>query len=527
MLFGKTEKYKNRMAASLYILLLLAVSACGGGGSSDSEPAAGTKWTIMYYGDADNNLESELLSDVAEMKTGIVDGQGVNVIVLFDRISGESSDSTVFGSNFTDTRIYRITHGNTWRKSGATQFPEITESSSYEANMGDAKTLKKFIQYCKANYPADNYALILSNHGGGPKKKSASLSSSTTDSNSATTKSICWDTTSSDDFLYTAEISDTLTSSESVQLFGLDACFMSSVEFAYQFRNDTSNTGFKAEIMVASAPTETGYGWDYDAILDRLQSGGGNNGETDITLGGYEQYYDPATLTATQLGAIIIEEQRDSTASDSSQSLTCLDLSKVKAVKDAVDAMAVALTAGTSSTDKTNLEALRGNAMTAKLLHYFDETDVDEWIAYPFFDLYNLAVAIYGSSSFSTTVKDDANAIKTAVDDFVLYSFANSDFTTGAGSYYGADPFIEGKSGVHIFFPDGDYTLGSYTCWAYQWWYNAADLTAYTATKSVYGKLAWCIDNKTTTTSNVGNWFELLDSWFDVSTGTGVNLYQW
>ena len=35
--------------------------------------------------------------------------------------------------------------------------------------MGDANTLKKFIKFCKNNYEADKYMLIMSNHGGGAK----------------------------------------------------------------------------------------------------------------------------------------------------------------------------------------------------------------------------------------------------------------------------------------------------------------------------------------------------------------------
>ena len=528
MLFS--EGAKRGIAALLQctaILSLALFAGCGGGGGGGgSEPEPETKWTIMYYGDADNNLELDLLIDVQEMKAGFVDGQGVNLIVLFDRIDGESSDSSVFGQNFTDTRLYRITRGNAWRLSGGDEFPEITTGSSYEANMGDAETLRKFITFCKANYPAEKYALILSNHGGGPKKKKASSAKSLSPDLKSQTKDICWDDTTyilthSTDFLYTAEISDTLTSAESVDLLGLDACLMSSVEFAYQFRNDSSNTGFKAGIMVACPPTETGYGWAYDAIFGRLKSGGGNNGTADTTLGGYELYYDPETLTAQDLGAIIVEEQRDSTAGDSSQALTCLDLSKVTAVKDAVDAMAVALA---TDSEKDDLETLRGNAPTASLLHYFGETDINEWAYYLFFDLYNLAAAINGSANFSVTVRGDAAAVRDAVDAFVLCSFANSDFSG----------FTEGKSGVHIFFPDGDCLVSAdidnngtdenVNLWYWQDWYNAIDISG-EYTDAPLGSLAWCSGGATASNGTVENWFELLDCWFDTQTiGTLSNF---
>lgn len=514
---------------SAFMLSLFAVISCGSDGESGvNEPARESKWTIMYYGDADNNLESYILEDLAEMKSGFVNSQGVNLIALVDRIDRGSSDAEVFGENFTDTRLYRITNNSTLRIGGSTQFPEITGGSNYEANLGDALTLKKFVQFCKANYPADHYALILSNHGGGAMKKNvssvpASYAGLPGVLNSRIRNNICYDDTDGEDFLYTAELSDILTSAESVDLFALDACLMSSVEFAYQFRNDAGNTGFKADIMVASAPNETGKGYDYKAIMDRLQLKAGDNGEADETLGGNELYYDPSTLSATELGAIIVEEQRDSTSADSSQSLTCLDLSKIKAVKDAVDLMSLKLDADANA--KTNLEALRGIAgdnTSTLILHYFDETDYDtqadaytDWIYYPYFDLYNLSAAIEASADFSTAIQADAASVKSAVDQLVLYSFANADF---AG-------FLPAQSGVHIFFPDGDYTVKvSFTtprvnCWYWQDWYNAIDISnEYDG--APLGKLAWCIDGAVSGNSAVENWFELLDKWFDTQSIT-------
>ncbi|MBN1499288.1 MAG: clostripain [Spirochaetes bacterium] len=491
-------------------------------------------WTVMYYGDADCNLEAAIMTDIAEMKNGYVDDQGIDIVILIDRhpssviADGYSADSTTLGSNFTDTRLYRITNGKAVRISGSTQYSQITTTSTHEANMGDALTLKKFIQFCKANYPASNYSLILSNHGGGVKSAKNEARIELSKGSNDLVKDICYDETSTNDFLYTSEISNILTSSESVDLFGLDACLMSSVEFAYQYRNDVGNTGFKANIMVASAPTETGNGWEYTAILNRLKSGGGNNGTSDLTLIGSELYYDPATLTAAQFGAIIVEEQRDSTITNSSQSLTCLDLSKIKAVKVAVDLMSVKLW---TESEKSDMETLRGNAPTANLLHYFDENAYDgsaaaytDWLFYPYFDVYNLVVAINSSSNFSVAVKADAVTIRDAVDDLVVYSFANSDFSG----------FTEGKSGVHIFFPDGDEQMYLSNTWLNQWylqdWYNSLNISS-AYVDAPLGQLSWCIDGINTSVNTVGNWFELLDCWYDTQLANdadgGFNYYQW
>lgn len=490
-----------RKIASLILIYLFIIFLSGCGEEDEYVPGDRT-WTIMFYGDADCNLEEYIMSDIAAMKANIADNQGVTLIVLIDRHPSYSTESSVFGENFSDTRLYRIKSSSYERLSGKTQFSSISSdgSTSYEANMGSASTLQKFINYCKENYPATDYALLISNHGGGPKKKSPSLVESGevsgSDSTDSIVKSICWDETSSNDFLYTAEISDALTSDESVQLLGLDACYMSSVEFAYQFRNDSSNSGFSAEIMVSSAPTLYSDGFNYPGIFSNLRA----------------KYYDPTWMTPDSFGYLIVETQRSATRYYSSQSLTCIDLSKVKAVKDAVDNLAVSL-AG----EKSNLETLRGQALTANLLNYFDESVSSDWVNYPFFDIYNLSCAIAGSSAVNATAKSYAATVREAVDAMVLYSFANS-------AYSG---FVEGKSGVHIFFPDGDSTIGTNpnTHWYTQKWYNSIDLSS----SGSYGKLTWCIDGATAGDSTVQNWFELLDSWYDTINDVtgGLNGYRW
>ncbi len=44
----------------------------------------------------------------------------------------------------------------------------ITTLANYGArNMGNPITLRDFIDFCKTNYPANNYALLMSDHGRG------------------------------------------------------------------------------------------------------------------------------------------------------------------------------------------------------------------------------------------------------------------------------------------------------------------------------------------------------------------------
>ena len=485
---------------------------------SEEEPAPETAWTIMYYGAGDNDLESSMLQDIQEMKNGFANGQGINLIVLFDRPSDNTYETAGFGENFTKARLYRITQSKTWRLAGGSKFPEITKTSNYDANMADPHTLKQFIEFCKFNYPASKYALIISNHGSGFHKKSLPNSSLLN-----TTKAMCEDSSHDGDMMYTYEMSSILTSAQSVDLFALDACLMSSVEFAYQFRKHSSNTRFTADYMVASAPNLWGLGFDYKNVFMRLQNKTGNNGTADITLGGNEKYYNPATMTALDFAAVIIEEQRDSIEielaknykeSDKqlirSQSLTCLDLSQVYNVKTAVDTLSKKLTGY-----KATLETIRGKNAAVPLLHYFNASDLDEWANFPFFDLYNLADAVSNNPSL-TSVQTEANAVKTAVNNFVVYSFQGGAYSN----------FTANNSGVHIFFPDGDRAVTSggntYTLWNGLHWYQYSPLVWTVKSPGILengtgafagGGLDWCKGG--TQSSVIENWFELLESWYE------------
>jgi len=271
--------------------------------------------------------------------------------------------------------------------------------------------------------------------------------------------------------MLTHEISSALTSDESVDLLGIDACLMSSVEFAYQFRNDSTNSGFNAGIFVASAPNTWALGWDYRAILSRMNP----------------------SMTAKDFGMSILREERKSRWTMTQMS--CLDLAKVSDVKEAVDRLAKEL-----PSYKTAVTNIRGPLTSPKILYYFNASNSSERSNFPFFDLYALAEGIYKSPSFSTNtpVKNAAANLMNKVDDFIVDSFMDFAET-------GYSLFKPGKSGVHIFFGDS---------WSeHKKWYTY-NPTHYIVTSGGIskdlGKLDWCDLSR----SIVGyDWFTLMDFW--------------
>ncbi len=488
--------------------------------------------TIMYYGDADNNLEKYLLQDVAEMKLGYSKA-GYNLITLFDRISAnelsdkekykDSTDSSVFGENFTGTRLYKIGDDTPTRLSDNLYLGLNSSGDSDELNMGDAATLQKFIQYCKVNYPADKYVLIMSNHGGGTRSVK-STSSSTGD-----VKAICWDDTDGDDALYTGEISNTLTSDESVDVMVLDACLMGSVEFAYQFRNDSSNTGFKSNYMVASPALVWGYGLPYTKILQRIRGISGNNGTANTLGGGTEAYIVPSsTMNMAEFSKMIVEEQYDDTTSQTSETFSAYDLSKVTALKTAIDNFAKSMISDdTYGTHKASFESIRGTSSSNTAMNYFDSSSSGEWAYYPFFDVYDLVRVVSSSTAFTSTTRTKASAVRLALANVVLSSFGGTDFynANNAAKVY----FQNNLNGMHIVFPK--YSVSDLstpeTDWIY--WYTPANLKTLTSGTKLYGNLSFC-SGGTEGNTTVESWFEMIDKWYDntvANSGKGYNYYKY
>lgn len=160
--------------------------------------------------------------------------------------------------------------------------------------MGEAESLTRLLTYGMENRPAEEYALILWNHGGGPLE------------------GVCWDELFSMDRLSLKELTSALGAArmeKKLKWIGFDACLMCSAEVA-------SAMAPYAEYMVASQETEPATGWNY-AFLKGLESDrtGADTGRriVDAYFEGYKE-------------------------EDGGMTLACLDLSKAGALTDGMNA---------------------------------------------------------------------------------------------------------------------------------------------------------------------------------------------
>ncbi|MCA9994160.1 MAG: hypothetical protein KDE56_00350 [Anaerolineales bacterium] len=212
------------------------------------------------------------------------------------------------------------------------------EQTIAPVNTGDPKNLTDFIVWAETNYPAEQYALVLWNHGTGWKEDDIYAryrDARQEDSKRSMDKrekmlrralflptagqimsvqddevrAICFDDTSLD-FLDNQQMVQAIKDAEKqtkqrLSVLGMDACLMGMVEVAYAVRGC-------ADFMVGSQEVELASGWPYEKILAQLagepkmspralsqhivtafgehyttqsRSGGGKNTQSAINLG--------------------------------------------------------------------------------------------------------------------------------------------------------------------------------------------------------------------------------------------------
>ena len=252
------------------------------------------RWTFMIYLDGDNNLEPYAISDFLEIAT-VGSNANVNFVIQMDRIDFEDSS---YG-DWTGCKRFYVTKDLTPTAQNA-----IDDLG--EINMGDPEEFIKFYNWTVNRYPADNYAIILWDHGDGWSKKKGGR-------RKQTWKGVCFDDSNSEDGLEMKELKNAINSlTIKPKLIGFDACLMAMLENAYVLKD----TGI--EVMVGSEELEPGDGWPYHTISEGLV----NNPE----------------WTPKQLGTWIVDKYYESYDMDETQS--AVDLTKINALSQSFDQFA-------------------------------------------------------------------------------------------------------------------------------------------------------------------------------------------
>ncbi|MGC8878643.1 MAG: clostripain-related cysteine peptidase [Anaerolineae bacterium] len=115
------------------------------------------QWTVLLYYAADNNLEPVIMRELNRIEM-IGSTPEVNFVALVDRHPRYWTGS----DNWSDTRLLHIEKDNNLFTITS---PVVRKLG--EINTGSAETLERFIAWGITTYPAQRYALVISDHGGG------------------------------------------------------------------------------------------------------------------------------------------------------------------------------------------------------------------------------------------------------------------------------------------------------------------------------------------------------------------------
>ena len=143
----------RRLLTMIVVLGIMAPLVVVGGGTKPAEAAARASWTVMVYMSGDNNLENYIVKDLESELADTGSTAAVQVVALADRGPGRDTSR----GDWRGTKLFHVTKGMQATAANAVE-------GWGERNMGDPKTLVRFVTWAKTHFPADHYALYLWGH---------------------------------------------------------------------------------------------------------------------------------------------------------------------------------------------------------------------------------------------------------------------------------------------------------------------------------------------------------------------------
>jgi hypothetical protein len=199
--------------------------------------AQAREWTIMVYMCGDNGMNDQVQEDLSEM-IEIGSTPQVQIIAQVDNLPSDPNPTT---------RRYRIEQDT---------LKLIADLG--EKDMADLNVVLDYIRFCRSTYPANNYCLILWDHGSGWYPTQNPIQ-----------RSIIYDYTDHDSISVAGgEFNQLMVETRRIlgkklNLLVMDACLMGEVEVAYEAKDG-------ADIMVASEALVPLNGLPYEEVFTSI-----------------------------------------------------------------------------------------------------------------------------------------------------------------------------------------------------------------------------------------------------------------
>lgn len=380
------------------------------------------KWTVMVYLNAANSLYPDAYLNMNQLEAiakGATD-PNVRFIVQWKQVQGLEGNSSAL---FSGTRRYLVTPdpSNALSATNAIKSAVVKDLGS-GVDMGDSATLKDFVQWTKANYPADHYALVMWSHGAGW------YSTKAVSAPHVGNRAISYDDETGN-YLSLEDIRSAL-ADDPMDIIAFDACMMQGAEELVELHDRTN-------YIVGSEENTPEYGYPYNTS--------------------FKPFVDTPDLSTAELAkgisdGFIARYQSDSGVTWPLQQ-SVIDCSKASTFTTALDAFSQALL--TDPNVGTIVPAMRRSS-----------TRIEPLDGYYYYDLNQIASVAAASSSSSATTVSAANALTAALADCVVTNGTNS-----RGTYL---------KGMAIEFANHDHFVGTQTIQGYSTYYQKLQLSALT-----------------------------------------------
>ncbi|MCD7901358.1 MAG: clostripain-related cysteine peptidase [Bacteroides sp.] len=206
----------------VFMMIFLTMVLMGCSNDDTSEETSIADRTILVYIAGDNTLSGFVDDDINEMREGMksVDATKNKLLVYYDKGS--------------EVKLIRLKKDN-----GGSIRKEVVREYNARNSVGITE-MKEIITYVFSSYPAANYGIIFWSHGEGWLPSSTSTR---------------WFGQDRTNYMEIAELKNVLEAAPSFEFIFFDACFMQSIEVAYELRNFTKYfIGSPAEIPGPGAP---------------------------------------------------------------------------------------------------------------------------------------------------------------------------------------------------------------------------------------------------------------------------------
>lgn len=289
------------------IATLNALSGNATYSSSTSTPTS-SKWTVLVFMNAANNLDIFALANLDQIER-VADNPDVRFVVQW------KESELVGNATFDSTKRY-LMQGN---QTSGVQSPMLEDLGS-GVDMGDKQTLRDFIAWGQANFPATRYCVVVWDHGNGWKAQPNVLFQP---------RGVSYDD-STGHHIDTVDLPYAL-GGVPLDIVAWDSSLMQMLEVAYQIRS-------VAAYVVGSEESPPGAGYPYDVVFKPM-----HDNPDDTTRNITKGFVDGMVNDPNYVGQKITESS--------------IDTSQLPALATALDGLAQELIANSGSFAQAVIDA--------------------------------------------------------------------------------------------------------------------------------------------------------------------------